>query len=68
MLELMALIGAVDDIFKLSTPPFLMRTYAPPDGVQSLKDTEWSQPAPESPSIPYVRQAKVFLAVSNLSY
>ncbi|KAJ6502866.1 FAD binding domain-containing protein [Mycena vitilis] len=50
--EALAILGVLDDIKKVATGPLQMRVYAP-DGKTAIKTFQWSEGAPESPSIPY---------------
>ncbi|KAH9917071.1 FAD/NAD-P-binding domain-containing protein [Fomitopsis serialis] len=54
-LELLAFLGAVNDVFAISTPPLLMATHG--TGQEVLKITRWEQDAGPSPHIPYPRVA-----------
>lgn len=53
-LELLSFIGCVDEVLENATPPFAIRIYASPDGVNPVRDFEWSPRLKESPSIPFV--------------
>ncbi|KAJ7676580.1 FAD binding domain-containing protein [Mycena polygramma] len=50
--EALAILGVLDDIKKVATGPLQMRVYGP-DGKTAIKTFQWSEGAPECPSIPY---------------
>ncbi|KAF8189002.1 FAD binding domain-containing protein [Pholiota molesta] len=56
--ELLAILGAENDLFKIDTGPLQMAVYGP-DGKTILKAFDWSEQAEESPAIPFRKTASV---------
>ncbi|KAF7288974.1 Pentachlorophenol 4-monooxygenase [Mycena indigotica] len=56
--EALAILGVMNDVKEIATGPLQMAIYAP-DGKTILKAFDWSQSAPESPTIPFRQTASI---------
>ncbi|KAJ7656762.1 FAD binding domain-containing protein [Mycena polygramma] len=56
--EALAILGVLDDIKAVATGPLPMRIYGP-DGKTHVKTFNWSEGAPETPTIPYNQLASI---------